>query len=66
VAYALHVGPYAEIARAYQALTLWMQEHGHESAGAPRESYLVGPGHVPDPAEYAARSSGRSAPKMCL
>jgi effector-binding domain-containing protein len=46
------VGAYAEIARAYQALTLWMQEHGHESAGAPCESYLVGPGQVPDPAEY--------------
>ena len=52
VAYVLHVGPYAEIGRAYQALTLWMQEHGHESAGPPRESYLVGPGQVPDSAEY--------------
>ncbi len=28
----------------YGALTAWIQAHGHEEAGPPREVYLVGPG----------------------
>ncbi len=36
---------------AYAALQRWMQEHGHDSADPPRESYLVHPEQVRDPAE---------------
>jgi DNA-binding transcriptional MerR regulator len=52
VAYALHVGPYQEIGAAYRAVTTWIQEHGHEMSGPPREVYLVGPGQAPDPTTY--------------
>lgn len=52
VLYTLHPGPYDNIERAYQAVTAWMQEHGHEAAGSPREVYLVGKGQVENPAEY--------------
>lgn len=48
----LHAGPYEEVHRAYRALQAWMQEHGHESSGPPREVYLAGPPLVSDPAEY--------------
>ncbi|OGN87342.1 MAG: hypothetical protein A2X23_05745 [Chloroflexi bacterium GWC2_73_18] len=51
-AYTLHGGPYEEIGPAYQALVGWMQVHGHEGAGPPREVYLVGPGQAPDPSGY--------------
>jgi effector-binding domain-containing protein len=52
VAYALHQGPYDEIAAAYQALAGWIQQQGHETAGPPREVYLVGPESARDPADY--------------
>lgn len=52
VLYTLHAGPYDTIERAYQAVTAWMQEHGHGAAGPPREVYLVGKGQVENPAEY--------------
>lgn len=52
VLYTLHPGSYDTIERAYQALTAWMQEHGHVAAGPPREVYLVGKGQVENPAEY--------------
>jgi DNA-binding transcriptional MerR regulator len=48
----LHAGSYETIGAAYRALAEWMQAHGHESAGAPREAYLVGPGTAPDPQEW--------------
>ncbi len=51
VACTLHTGPYEEIGGAYRALAAWVQEHGHELAGPPRESYLVGMDQVKDPAE---------------
>ena len=34
---------------AYQALGEWVQEHGHETAGPPREAYIVGPDQVQEP-----------------
>jgi DNA-binding transcriptional MerR regulator/effector-binding domain-containing protein len=46
VAVTMHAGRYEEIGRAYQALGTWVQEHGHETAGPPREVYLVGPDQV--------------------
>jgi effector-binding domain-containing protein len=52
VAATLHAGPYHEVGPAYCALVAWIQEHGHECAGPPREIYLVGPGQAADPAEY--------------
>lgn len=51
VAATVHKGPYDESARAYAAVESWLQEHGHTSAGAPREVYLNSPEDVP-PAEY--------------
>jgi effector-binding domain-containing protein len=43
VAAAIHAGPYDEIGPAYTAITAWIQEHGHEVAGPPREVYLTDP-----------------------
>jgi effector-binding domain-containing protein len=50
-AYTLHCGPYDAVGPAYGALQRWIQEHGHEGSGAPREIYLVGPQQVADPAQ---------------
>jgi effector-binding domain-containing protein len=53
VAFTLHAGPYDAVGPgAYAALQGWMQEHGHESDGPPREVYLVGPCHASDPAAF--------------
>ncbi len=52
VAYTLHVGPYDDIGGAYRALADWLQAHGHEMAGPPRECYLTSPGETQNPAEY--------------
>jgi len=46
VAWTIHRGPYAECALAYHTLVGWIQEHGHEMAGAPRELYLNDPGEA--------------------
>lgn len=43
IAYTLHLGAYAGIGGAYRALASWIQSHGHEFAGAPREVYLTDP-----------------------
>ncbi len=50
-AYTLHCGRYDAVGLAYAALQRWIQEHGHERAGPPREIYLVGPQQVRDPAD---------------
>jgi effector-binding domain-containing protein len=42
----LHRGPYAEIGPAYHTVSGWIQDHGHELAGGPREVYLNDPGQV--------------------
>ena len=46
VASTIHRGPYAECAPAYHSLTGWIQEHGHDIAGPPRELYLNDPREV--------------------
>jgi effector-binding domain-containing protein len=46
----LHRGPYDEIRPAYHTVAGWVQEHGHELAGPPREVYLNDPSQV-DPAD---------------
>lgn len=43
----VHRGPYDEIAPAYHTLSGWVQEHGHETTGAPREIYLTDPQETP-------------------
>jgi effector-binding domain-containing protein len=52
VAWTIHHGPYDEVGPAYHTLTGWIQEHGHEIAGPPREIYLTDPTETPDPADY--------------
>jgi effector-binding domain-containing protein len=47
----MHVGPYTDVGGAYQALMGWIQAHGHETAGPPREIYLTDPNQVEDPAQ---------------
>jgi DNA-binding transcriptional MerR regulator len=44
----LHMGSHLEIAPAYHALAAWIQAHGHETTGPPRELYLVGPRDTAD------------------
>jgi effector-binding domain-containing protein len=47
-----HHGPYALLDRSYGQLVSWMQQHGHEMAGPPREIYHLGPTEVEDPNCY--------------
>jgi effector-binding domain-containing protein len=47
----LYVGPYDEIAPAYDALTTWIAEHGGEPSGDPWEIYFDDPTSQPDPAQ---------------
>jgi effector-binding domain-containing protein len=42
----VHRGPYSEITPAYHTVSGWVQDHGHELAGGPREVYLNDPGQV--------------------
>ena len=51
-AFTVHAGPYDAIGAAYAALAAWMRERGHESAGPPRETYVVGPCAGRDPVAY--------------
>lgn len=46
----IHTGPYEEIESAYLALAEWMNQNGHEPAGASYEFYLNDPGTT-DPEE---------------
>jgi effector-binding domain-containing protein len=52
VASTVHRGPYEEIMPAYHTVAGWIQEHGHEVIGPPREVYLSDPQETPDPADY--------------
>jgi len=47
LAFALHVGPYSEIAPAYDALTEYVKEQGYKPAGVAYEFYLNDPGGTP-------------------
>lgn len=48
VAYVMHVGPHADLWAVYWALLVWIQEHGYEEGGPPREVYWRHPtdGHA--------------------
>ena len=48
VAITVHVGPYDEVGRAYQALETYLSKNGFEPAGSAWECYLDGP-DVPEP-----------------
>lgn len=43
LAYALHTGPYSEIAPAYDALTLFVKEQGYQPSGVAYEFYMNDP-----------------------
>lgn len=43
VAYAMHVGPHADLWAVYWAILVWVQEHGYEQNGPPREVYWMHP-----------------------
>ena len=47
IATCLHVGPYGEIAAAYNALSEWVEAEGHEASGLAYEMYLNDPGQTP-------------------
>jgi len=47
VATCLYTGPYSDIGPAYDALSQWMNENGHESTGVAYEVYLNDPDHTP-------------------
>lgn len=51
MACAVHRGPYDEVGPAYHTVQGWIQEHGHEVVGPPREVYLTDPLSTPDPAD---------------
>lgn len=48
----VHRGPYTLLHRSYQQLASWVQRHGHEMAGPPREIYWRGPTEAEDPNGY--------------
>jgi effector-binding domain-containing protein len=48
----VYKGPYDEIGPTYDEVMDWVQSHGYETNGAPREAYLNGPDEVNDPSEY--------------
>lgn len=48
----VYKGPYDELGSAYDEVMGWIQSHGYESSGPPREGYLNGPDEVKDPSEY--------------
>ena len=48
----VHLGPYALLDRSYEQLVSWMQRHGHEMAGPPRELFWLGPTETNDPNSY--------------
>jgi len=52
VATTVHRGRYEDVGSAYRALGEWIQKHGHETVGPPREIYLVGPEQVQDPGAF--------------
>jgi len=48
----MHRGPYTLLHRSYEQLVSWMQRHGHEMTGPPREVFRRGPLDIADPNGY--------------
>jgi effector-binding domain-containing protein len=66
VAYVMHVGPHADLWAVYWALLVWIQEHGHEEGGPPREVYWRHPsdGHASEyrtEVQWPIRPNGTAA-----
>lgn len=55
VAETLHIGSYDGLARAYDAVAIWIRDHGLTGAGPARERYLEGPGEEVPEADYRTR-----------
>jgi effector-binding domain-containing protein len=53
-AVATHVGPYEDLALAYQGLFAWIYERGHRPSGPVREGYLADPS-TSEPAQLVTR-----------
>ena len=56
----LHVGPYAGVSEAYEAVTAWLKEQGREPAGAPWEVYTSPPDEDPPVTEVVFPLKGAS------
>ena len=52
VAVTVHVGPYDDMAPAYDAIAAWLAGHHAVAAGDPWEVYFTDPSEVPDPAQW--------------
>lgn len=52
VATLVHVGPYDGVGESYAELEEWMQTHGFDHDGPPRERYLIGPDSGIAPSDY--------------
>jgi effector-binding domain-containing protein len=48
----VYLGPYDQMAAAYEALASWVSRHGGEPAGDPWEVYFTDPASEPDPAAW--------------
>jgi effector-binding domain-containing protein len=42
-----HVGPYSDLAPAYEALSEWIKQNGYEATGVAYEMYLSDPDETP-------------------
>lgn len=51
-AVAIHVGPYDKLGETHAAIERWIDAHTLETHGAPWETYVSDPAHVPDPAKW--------------
>ncbi len=51
-AFTVHYGAYDDMGNAFDAVWHWIQEHGYEMAGPPRDVVLVGPNDTSDPSAY--------------
>ena len=52
VAFAVHIGDYAQLGETYGTLERWIEENGYRAGGAPWESYVTDPGDHPDSADW--------------
>lgn len=52
IASTLHMGPYDDAGKLWQALFIWLTKQGYRLSGPPREVFIVGPQPGKDPSEY--------------
>jgi effector-binding domain-containing protein len=51
-AFTVHYGAYDDMGNAFEAVWKWIQEHGYEMVGPPRDVVLIGPNETSDPSTY--------------